>query len=659
MSEKRSRRAPPRSSALSSAELAALALVAHPDAARAEFQRRGRWNRKKRRRGSRRAYFAFSAVDARRARAATQRRVVRQRLLRPRRGSRSAARSAGCASRLARKRTSSASTSVVDARRRWSSIVGTTTSVRDSAGCPCEKSIRGSGCGVDQQRGEPVDQRDRELAGRAQQREQRRRSTQHASRRAVGVRAASSAPATSAGEQRDRAEIERAADGARPTRRSASSRRRRALRRALELAAGPRRSGSSRRAPRASPAAPARAAASRELDRLARDLGLRTARCACAIVSIDVAVAVARGEIHRARRRRRILAQRLLDDAHRLDELAPVHRAEEAQAADAVADRDLVGGLLLGLRLHQLLDRQARLGEPLLDPGERQRQRRRSGPAGGARAPRRTSSSSAGSSAPCPRSPGSGSSDRCSAISIIWSAQSSAQVAVDACRRRCARPTRRRFSISARRSMIGMAHSSPSLQRRDRLVGGDEARAGFPGRPGRRRARSSRARCRRRAAARPTGPSRQPRQLAAVAFGQVPLGGADLLFDQVEVVEQPFAGRRDAAARRDAPRSAARRRRRSTLSFSASRASSRSGSARPGSARARRARRLAVLLHLVGAEQLRAQRRLVARCSLRFVGWPRRRAVNRRHASRKKSLRKFNSDFLDGRHAAVIPRLPQ
>ena len=59
---------------------------------------------------------------------------------------------------------------------------------------------------------------------------------------------------------------------------------------------------------------------------------------------------------------------------------------------------------------------------------------------------------------------GSGSSARFSATSIIRSAQLRGQVAV-------ARPaatraaTRRRFSISASRSMIGIAHSSPSLQR--------------------------------------------------------------------------------------------------------------------------------------------------------------------------------------------------
>ena len=46
------------------------------------------------------------------------------------------------------------------------------------------------------------------------------------------------------------------------------------------------------------------------------------------------------------------------------------------EAADRVADRDLVGRLLLRFGADQLLDRPAGLGETLLDPGERQREGR-------------------------------------------------------------------------------------------------------------------------------------------------------------------------------------------------------------------------------------------------------------------------------------------
>ena len=68
----------------------------------------------------------------------------------------------------------------------------------------------------------------------------------------------------------------------------------------------------------------------------------------------------------------RILAQLLVDHTHRLDEFAPVHRPQEAQAADAVAHRHLVFGLLPDLRLHQVFDGPTGFGEPLFDPGERQ-----------------------------------------------------------------------------------------------------------------------------------------------------------------------------------------------------------------------------------------------------------------------------------------------
>ena len=89
-----------------------------------------------------------------------------------------------------------------------------------------------------------------------------------------------------------------------------------------------------------------------------------------------MAVTIASGEIHPAVRSARVFAQDLLDHAHALDELSPVHRAEKSQAADGVTDGNLVAGLLLSFRLNQLLDREAVLRETLLDPGERQCQSR-------------------------------------------------------------------------------------------------------------------------------------------------------------------------------------------------------------------------------------------------------------------------------------------
>src|SRR5438552_3556480 len=68
-------------------------------------------------------------------------------------------------------------------------------------------------------------------------------------------------------------------------------------------------------------------------------------------------VAIAGGKIHPAVSSAGILTQHAVDDAHGLDELAPVGRPEKSETADAVAYRNLIGGLLLVFRLHQLLDR--------------------------------------------------------------------------------------------------------------------------------------------------------------------------------------------------------------------------------------------------------------------------------------------------------------
>src|SRR3989344_3612701 len=85
----------------------------------------------------------------------------------------------------------------------------------------------------------------------------------------------------------------------------------------------------------------------------------------------DMSVAVTGWEIHLAVNSARVLTQGPLDVTHRLHERTPVHRVQETEATDAVADGDLISGLYLVLRLHQLLDRQAGLGESLLNPGER------------------------------------------------------------------------------------------------------------------------------------------------------------------------------------------------------------------------------------------------------------------------------------------------
>src|ERR1019366_5861099 len=108
----------------------------------------------------------------------------------------------------------------------------------------------------------------------------------------------------------------------------------------------------------------------RQLDRFARHLGLGS-QAALGDLLHRVAVTVTRRESHLAVDSAPVLTKDVFDDAQGLDKLAPVHRVQEAEAADAVAYRDLISSLLLVLRLHQLLDRAPRFGKALLNPGER------------------------------------------------------------------------------------------------------------------------------------------------------------------------------------------------------------------------------------------------------------------------------------------------
>ena len=96
-----------------------------------------------------------------------------------------------------------------------------------------------------------------------------------------------------------------------------------------------------------------------------------------------MAVSVTGGKIHFTVNVTRIFTQRFFNHAHRFDELAPVHRTQETETADAVAHGYLIGGLLLVLRPHELPDGEAALGQTLFNPGERQSQSRNLGPASG------------------------------------------------------------------------------------------------------------------------------------------------------------------------------------------------------------------------------------------------------------------------------------
>ena len=70
-----------------------------------------------------------------------------------------------------------------------------------------------------------------------------------------------------------------------------------------------------------------------------------------------VAVAVAAAEVHLAVDTRRVALQHLLDQAHALEELAPVERRDHAQTANQVGQARLLSGLMLSFRADRVLDR--------------------------------------------------------------------------------------------------------------------------------------------------------------------------------------------------------------------------------------------------------------------------------------------------------------
>ncbi|MDT4803918.1 hypothetical protein FQZ97_366840 [compost metagenome] len=319
-----------------------------------------------------------------------------------------------------------------------------------------------------------------------------------------------------------------------------------------------------------------------------------------------MAVVVAGGEIHAGVDRRRVFLQHLLDAAHALDEGPPVGGREQAQAADAVADGHLVGGLLLGVHLHQALDAQPRLGEHLLDPGQRQDQRG----ALALQAARQFGDERAGHRRFRARQVGHGE-DHALGIALGGGAQAVGPVVGQVAVVPVGHHPRGHAAQVLDQRQAQHDGDRPQLaegQRHDALVSHDEAAQalavdppvamgdGFQGdvvdpwQAGRRAIG-------------------QAWQLAAVALGQVFLRGADLFFDQVEVVQQPFRRRRGApaGARRGGERRAA-----------AGQDGLVVGQPREQRVR-RRARAQAVLPgqlgavagHLLGTEQLGAQGRFV------------------------------------------------
>jgi hypothetical protein len=251
-------------------------------------------------------------------------------------------------------------------------------------------------------------------------------------------------------------------------------------------------------------------------------------------------VAIPGGEIHRGINVGRILAQGLLHNAHRLDELAPVHGGQEPQAADAVAHRHLVGRLLPVFRAHQLFDGRSGLAQPLLNPGERKCQ--------GRTLALETACELGNKGA------GQGRIGACH----IGDRQNQAFGILYGNRRHLVGPVGGAVSLDSaggdpggRPSQIldqgqaqhdGNGPQFAKFQGGHRLVGGHEAAEVFRIHP----AVAVRD-CLQRDVVHPWQAGRwaieQPRQLTTIIFGQVSPGHANLLFDQIEIVNQPFPGR--------------------------------------------------------------------------------------------------------------------
>ncbi len=318
-----------------------------------------------------------------------------------------------------------------------------------------------------------------------------------------------------------------------------------------------------------------------------------------------VAIVVARREVHAGVHVGRVLAQRLLHMRQRLDELAPVGRAEQAQAADAVADRHLRGRLVLRLQLHQLLDVLLRVGQVLLDPRQRQRQRgaarvqpaRQLGDEG--RRHRRVGPRHVGDDQDQPLRVLLGHVEHAvgPAVGELALADRRGDAHGDAAQVL----DQRQPQHDRDRPQLAELEHLDGLVRRDEAGQRAAAQATVAMRDGLQRQVIDPRQPRRR-------PGGQARQLAAVARRQVQLRGAYLFLDEVEVVEQPFAGRRD----RPLQLGQARQLRRDVGQHRPVRRKARQqavgGTGEDELVRRREA--LAVLRHLVGGEQLRSQRRL-------------------------------------------------
>ena len=273
-------------------------------------------------------------------------------------------------------------------------------------------------------------------------------------------------------------------------------------------------------------------------DGAVRHLGFGLARFARELFN-DMPIAVAGRKIHLRVDSGRIHAQDVLHVARGFDELAPIDRFEQTQATDAVADRHLVCGFLLVGRVDELIDRHARFLQAVFDPCDRQCQRsavslQAAHQFGDERAAyRRLRARHVGD-------------DHDQAFRIALDdvdhrvGPACGEIAVAS----ITAHTKRNAAQVLNQGEAKHDRNRPQLAERERfdfLVGTHEtadrvlvdAAVAVRNRIQRDvvHARQSR-RC----------AALQTRQLPAVAFRKMPPCGADLLVDQIQIIEQPFAG---------------------------------------------------------------------------------------------------------------------
>ena len=264
----------------------------------------------------------------------------------------------------------------------------------------------------------------------------------------------------------------------------------------------------------------------------------------------SVAISVARREIHFAidvrvgRFATRVIAQGLFDHAESFDKLPPIHRRQETQTADAIAERDLIGCLLLALNLHQLLDGNCPVGQLVFEPHQRQGHRVRVLVKSASELGRELAIHHRTRARQFRH-------DEDQASRVLFHRFDhliGPSIGLISMQTGGSHPSRDATQIlyQCQTKHDGNGPEFPELERRDGLVGCHHRGQAFgsdpavdmrdqfqsnivhPGKAGRRALQ-------------------QPWKLRAVGLGKMAAGGPDLLFDQVKIVQQPFVRRRHPA----------------------------------------------------------------------------------------------------------------